>query len=478
MLSRYQLPSIFIGVATALVIQASPSLALSPIEVNDVAQSVTVKIKGPNDTQGSGVIIKRQGTTYYVLTAKHVLTGSGTYEIIAPDGRQYAFDGSQANTSTQTDLALLQFTSEQSYRSADIGNSNDMTPGRTVYVAGYAGGSRNLRPEYQFTSGQVTARQEAIEGYDIVYTNVTQGGMSGGPVLDELGLLVGIHGLAETEVVNGTRIGLNLGIPINTFAELNPFLTSVSVSSQQVDELNTEGFSLLEQYEYESALNTFNIAVQLDSTSALAYVGRGLARKERADEVRSQQIDFEGNLDAGKTEEYFRAYQLAISDFGTAIELQPEPEVMAHAYVLRGRSKFVLGQTSEALRDYDTAIQVSPSFVPAYLEKCSIHSIYAAADNYQERYRIAIATCDNAKRLAEAQGLSNLSESIDRYVIRMESCRATDDPIGGAYRYVEGNQDVYFPAEFYGILLEQCLYWSSSNPIHPNELVQQYAIPY
>lgn len=64
----------------------------------------------------------------------------------------------------------------------------------------------------------------------MVYTNVTRAGMSGGPVFNDDGKVVGIHGLAEgREVVlpgyQGDRsvikAGFNLGIPINTFVRLS-----------------------------------------------------------------------------------------------------------------------------------------------------------------------------------------------------------------------------------------------------------------
>lgn len=71
------------------------------------------------------------------------------------------------------------------------------------------------------------------DGYGLVYTNVTRAGMSGWPVLDTSGRVIGIHGRAESESIDPAlkesgssqalfRVGYNLGIPINTFLQQAP----------------------------------------------------------------------------------------------------------------------------------------------------------------------------------------------------------------------------------------------------------------
>lgn len=103
---------------------------------------------------------------------------------------------------------------------------------------------------FQFTSSLVSSRLdgESIEGekdtgvengYAIVYTSVTRAGMSGGPVFDVSGRVVGIHGRGDREEsisrpASSTgnqesgpqravdKTGFNLGIPIQTFLKLVP----------------------------------------------------------------------------------------------------------------------------------------------------------------------------------------------------------------------------------------------------------------
>ncbi|MFM6620707.1 MAG: hypothetical protein ACKPI9_12205, partial [Dolichospermum sp.] len=60
------------------------------------------------------------------------------------------------------------------------------------------------------------------DGYDLLYSNITKDGMSGGAVLDTQGRLIGIHGTVEGEIsLDGEiHLGRSSGIPIRTFLNL------------------------------------------------------------------------------------------------------------------------------------------------------------------------------------------------------------------------------------------------------------------
>ncbi|MFN7661498.1 MAG: serine protease, partial [Dolichospermum sp.] len=62
------------------------------------------------------------------------------------------------------------------------------------------------------------------DGYDLLYSNITKGGMSGGAVLDTQGRLIGIHGRVEGEISldfdGEINLGSSSGIPIRTFINL------------------------------------------------------------------------------------------------------------------------------------------------------------------------------------------------------------------------------------------------------------------
>lgn len=120
-----------------------------------------------------------------------------------------------------------------------------ISPGSSVFVSGWpapgavgeAGGGQIVR---QFTTGNISGHLDRpIEGYSLIYTNVTRRGMSGGPVLDAGGRIVGIHGLGDYEspenlqqegltpeaassIASLIKPGFNYAIPTQTFLMLAP----------------------------------------------------------------------------------------------------------------------------------------------------------------------------------------------------------------------------------------------------------------
>ena len=60
---------------------------------------------------------------------------------------------------------------------------------------------------------------------------------------------------------------------------------------------------------------------------------------------------------------HLKQYTEAIADYDKAIELDPK---LAPAYMNRGVAKYNLKQYSEAIADYDKAIELDPDYAPAY----------------------------------------------------------------------------------------------------------------
>ena len=224
------LSALIIG-ATIVVTQSQSTAPQTANEqvISAVAKDITVIINGQN--AGSGVIVSRKNNTYYVLTAKHVVASQDEYEIITPDGKQHKLDYRTVKKFPGIDLAMVQFTSDQKYRIALLGNSDRIKEGATVYTSGWPHPGRAITERiYQVTQGKVSGRplKPLEDGYALVYTNITRSGMSGGPVLDDEGRVIAIHGRAEGEsIINpdsgqtiDVKSGFNLGIPINSFWQM------------------------------------------------------------------------------------------------------------------------------------------------------------------------------------------------------------------------------------------------------------------
>jgi S1-C subfamily serine protease len=233
------------AVTSAIVLTVpSPALALSGEAVNDIAREITVLISGSDGSHGSGFIISKSDKTYYVLTAHHVVDVKVDYKLMTADKQVYAIDYSKIKPLPGVDLAVLEFNSTKEYKVAKLTNSDQVKEGRSVYVTGWpkpgtvgnlAGGTTR-----QFTNGIISGfLEQSLHGYRMTYNNITRKGMSGGPVLDAGGRVIGVHGMGETEDVQSVQTegmspeaarnlaslikpGFNYAIPINTFLQLAP----------------------------------------------------------------------------------------------------------------------------------------------------------------------------------------------------------------------------------------------------------------
>ncbi len=239
------LPLELAGFTKSAHLQTLPLFFLSQVQINqaDIAtltQQVTVVINGQNP--GSGVIIGRQGNTYTVLTANHVVASPDEYQIVTVDGIQHPLNYTTVRRLPNLDLALVQFTSNQIYETAQMGDSDIAQPGTAVYIAGWPHpGIAITERIFQMTPGQISGRSQSgtESGYELVYTNITRSGMSGGPVLDTFGRLIGIHGRAEGQAIYNPdtgdtvdiKSGFNLGIPLDTFIKSIETIDSTVLST-------------------------------------------------------------------------------------------------------------------------------------------------------------------------------------------------------------------------------------------------------
>jgi S1-C subfamily serine protease len=186
---------------------------------SDIAKTITVRIDGANT--GSGAIVEHQGDRYVVLSSWHVVSGSEltrSFTIRTVDGRKHRVLGNKIARIGKLDLATLEFQSRYRYPVVSIGNSDKLTEGQSLYVSGWADPNPQLLARtYQFLVGNLSGKiEQPDDGYALVYTVTALPGMSGGPILDSRGNLVGINGRATVDLRTGT-VNLVLGIDINRY---------------------------------------------------------------------------------------------------------------------------------------------------------------------------------------------------------------------------------------------------------------------
>lgn len=168
--------------------------------IEELARMTTVRIFTP-DASGSGILVKRQETIYSVLTNWHVLANSSQITVTAPDGQKYQLFASRQLGNT--DLAIAQFDSKTAYQIAKP-TTKTISVGETVFAAGfpmYRGQnwqttfSQGLQV-FQLTQGVVSLvlPKSLPQGYRLGYTNDILVGMSGGPIFNGQGELIGVNG--------------------------------------------------------------------------------------------------------------------------------------------------------------------------------------------------------------------------------------------------------------------------------------------
>lgn len=205
--------------ARAAAAQA-PRQVSTNFSVPEIARQVTVRVLS-RPAAGSGVIVQRQGQTYTVLTNQHVVAGSydDRYQVLTADGVMHSGRWLQSVKLGDADLAIVQFNSSRFYTVVVISPVNTLTEGDVVYAAGFPNwfwiNGRSPRSTYDWglkafklTSGNVgliLKHKRLPRGYRLGYTNPVENGMSGGPVLDAHGQLVGINGRLK-HPIDGIRM--------------------------------------------------------------------------------------------------------------------------------------------------------------------------------------------------------------------------------------------------------------------------------
>ncbi|MBW4612298.1 MAG: serine protease [Desmonostoc vinosum HA7617-LM4] len=174
-------------------------------QVQKIAQTITVKIQS-KEFIGSGTLIERHGQVYTVMTNAHVLRSAAPpYQIQTPDGQVYKANVSKTQQFQNDDLAILQFrTPKASYPVATLRDSSILQLKEQVFVGGFIpnSASQEGQSKFVFTEGQISLLlDKALEGgYQIGYTNDVTKGMSGAPLLNSRGEVVGINGWRKDPV--------------------------------------------------------------------------------------------------------------------------------------------------------------------------------------------------------------------------------------------------------------------------------------
>jgi S1-C subfamily serine protease/tetratricopeptide (TPR) repeat protein len=396
-------------------------------KLNTTTRQMTVRIETKSRNNGSGVIIAREGSSYYVLTAKHVVQNIETKQKYAnPQIITYDQDR-HSLTSTivaeNVDLAVVKFSTKSNYPLAKLNeyqpNNDDL-----VFVGGFPARQDINSPlwQWQLNPGFILSKESGrlltqnnlsfSNGYDLYYSNMSYGGMSGGPVFDTDGNIIGIHGRAEA--TDKAILGGSLGISIQSFTgllgklQVKPGLLNITKNSPKI--LNDR-----DRQTVATAINNISQPeVGADGSRWVAY-GNQLTRTlqfEKAivafDKAIAKGEVFQGNYGKTLSLLILRKYDAARISIAKAISLVPNDKTRASYYYLwkyQSRIFARLGNYNEAIKIIDIAIGFEPRDPMLRYEKISI-----LLENKQ--YPQAIAICNELISIDRAAYVYNIRATI------------------------------------------------------------------
>ncbi|MBD2628185.1 tetratricopeptide repeat-containing S1 family peptidase [Trichormus variabilis] len=400
---KYTIPTLFILTSLTLTQPATGQGLSCSKEIDAIAEKITVLIDN-GKYNGSGTLIKKDGNTYTVLTAFHNFRDQNLrYTIITPDGQRYPINVQNIKPlGTAVDLTMVQFSSNRSYQIAKFGNSDVVQRRDNVYVGGFRPQTGSIPiPLYDCFNGEVSANAKQVTvdgGYNLIYTNQTLRGMSGGPVLNQQGELIAIHGRGDE--YENRNLNRYAGVPINTFIRLSTGVTAKPRDGGfTADDYFALGLDKENKGDKQGAIVAYTEAIKLNSNYANAYFGRGNARYELGDKQAAiadynQAIKINPNyaeayINRGNVRYELGDKQAAIADYNQAIKINPN---LANAYYNRGNIRDDLGDKQAAIADYNQAIKLNPNFAQAYnnrgLVRRQLGDKQAAIADYNQAIKI------------------------------------------------------------------------------------------
>lgn len=161
---------------------------------------------------GSGVIVRKTGNTFYVLTNNHVAGSATKISIKLNDGRE--FEGKLVGADNRIDIALVSFDAkDNSIPVAVLGDSDKVQPGDICMAFGAPlGYSQSVTQGIISAVGRSESHMSSISDYIQTDAAINQGN-SGGPLVNIYGEVIGINTWIAS--ASGGSVGLGFAIPIN-----------------------------------------------------------------------------------------------------------------------------------------------------------------------------------------------------------------------------------------------------------------------
>jgi S1-C subfamily serine protease len=186
-------------------------------------RAISIKILARGETIGSGVLLAKQKQVYTVITNAHVIqSASVPFQLQTADGQIYAAALIAPPAGQNRDLSILRFQSpDRTYITAKLATDLPKT-GDRVWSSGFplvdigvGEGNENRANDTSKPVWELSIVNSQIVqilpvpisgGYSIGSDRSIEKGMSGGPMIDRSGKLIGINGVHSHPLWNSPEI--------------------------------------------------------------------------------------------------------------------------------------------------------------------------------------------------------------------------------------------------------------------------------
>lgn len=219
--SNYTVESVVKNITTSELVETSISTSVDKVYSSTV---VIVAYKdGKQVSTGTGFVYKKDNNKAYIMTNNHVIDDADEVEVEFND-KSERIDAKILGGEVYSDIAVLSIDAKESGNVVEIGDSESLKLGDTIFTVGSPMG---VNYKGTVTKGILSGKERMVEvslssSSTDYYMNVLQldaavnPGNSGGPLCDVSGKVIGIISL---KIVQDEVEGMGFAIPIEDALE-------------------------------------------------------------------------------------------------------------------------------------------------------------------------------------------------------------------------------------------------------------------
>jgi Do/DeqQ family serine protease len=177
---------------------------------------------------GSGIVVRHNRDTYYILTNNHVVEGATEISLVTVDGAEYKAE--LVGTDDRKDLAMVSVKTDDSLPVAVLGDSDSVRVGDwAIAVGNPLGFMSSVTMGIVSAVGRTGGPAGNINDFIQTDSSINQGN-SGGALVNIRGEVIGINTWIASNNSGGS-VGLGFAIPINNAKRvIDDFISSGSAS--------------------------------------------------------------------------------------------------------------------------------------------------------------------------------------------------------------------------------------------------------